>query len=35
VQANASKPALQEAFGVILTGIDMANFNGLPIAAVL
>jgi predicted MFS family arabinose efflux permease len=35
VQANASKPARQEACGVILAGIDMANFHGLPIAAVL
>jgi hypothetical protein len=32
---NASKPAPQEAFSVILTGIDMANLDGLPIAAVL
>jgi len=32
---NASKPAPQEAFGVILTGLDVANLHGLPITVVL
>jgi hypothetical protein len=32
---NASKPTLQEAFGVILAGIDVAHVDDLPIATAL